>query len=368
MRSRRRSLLVAGAALAILVAGLGPARVAQGAEDSNPPEAECNPDGRLFCIDVTTFSGITASDSNRADGDRFTWVEWQVRNEGGSTLTHVTVTVTLTDFCGLVECGQQTSAFVMPDSSRACSLGGSILTCRYKNLSGGGNTGDPTRIYLKTADRPATRSVIEVTGTVKERRNDANQCAATTAQGNDPNCDTFTTSVTSSYEPVQNAAFTFALPGSSFHLATNDELSSYDFTSGSQTIFRADFQTLFPPACGSTPSPTCFQRILEVIALDAPEDGYNDGPIVFYARLTKLPPGVTVNNVVGIHTYDDGHVRVIGDVSGERSKKGCTTEFSSQIPIPSICAVKVNAMTKSGSAGAIDVWLWDSENGRVGYG
>jgi hypothetical protein len=351
-------LLVAGAALAILVGGLGPAGVAKGAEESNPPEAECNPDGRLFCIDVTTFSGITASDPTRANGDRFTWVEWQVRNEGKSTLTHVTVTVMLSDFCGPDECDEATSAFVLPDSSNACSLNGSTLTCTYMNLKRGGDTGDPTRVYFKTADRPATHSVIEVTATVKERHHDANPCDPRI----DPNCDTFATSVTSSYEPVQNAASSFALPGSSLHLATNDERSSYDFTSSSPTVFRADFQAIFPPACGSTPSPTCFQRILEVIPVDAPEDGYNDGPIVFHARLTGLPPKVSAKNLVAIHTYDDGQVRVIGDQSGERSNKGCTTVFSPQIPIPSVCAVKVKG------AGAIDAWLWDSENGRVGWG
>jgi hypothetical protein len=360
MRSRRRALVVAGTALAILVAGLGSAGVARSAENSNPPEAECNPDGRLFCIDVTTFSGITASDSTRADGDRFTWVEWQVRNEGGSTLTHPTVTVTLADFCGLDECNVTTSAFVMPDSSNACSLSGSALTCSYENLSSGGDTGDPTRIYFKTADLPATHTGIQVTGTVKERDNDANPCDPRI----DPNCDTFTTSVTNSYEPVENAAFTFALLGSSFHLATNDEFSSYDFTSSSAAIFRADFHALFPPACGSTPSPTCFQRILEVIPVGAPATGYNDGPIVFYARLTNLPPKVNANNVVAIHTYDDGHVEIIGDAKNERSKStGCTTEFSPQIPIPSVCAQGVK-----GLPGAVDIWLWDRKNGRVGYG
>jgi hypothetical protein len=99
------------------------------------------------------------------------------------------------------------------------------------------------------------------------------------------------------------------------------------------------------------------------VSTDPPTTGYNNGPVVFYARLTNLPSGVNENNVVAIHTYDDNSVQTIGDQSSERSSKGCTFTYSTQIPVPSICAQKVQGLSKT-----IDVWVWDSQNGGVKFG
>jgi hypothetical protein len=55
--------------------------------------------------------------------------------------------------------------------------------------------------------------------------------------------------------------------------------------------------------------------------------------------------------------------RVIGDQSFERSNKGCVPAYVTQIPVPSVCAKKVQGQQQT-----LDVWLWDSHNGRNGYG
>ena len=78
--------------------------------------------------------------------------------------------------------------------------------------------------------------------------------------------------------------------------------------------------------------------------------------------MTNLPQGVNANNVTATHTYDDTTSQIIGDVSAERSSSGCTFTYSNQIPVPSICAKKVQGMQ------AVDVWVWDSQNGGIKFG
>jgi hypothetical protein len=373
--------LVAGFVLAFAVVAIGSAGIASGAQVTNPASSECNPDGRAFCIDVTTWDGITASDPARPGGTRYTWVEWEMSNAGGSTLTNPAVVVSLKDFdCSaqvppppgqdpLTGCTalSQTSAIQGTTVPSGCTVSGSTLTCTYASIPAGGDTG-VRRVYFKTGNEPTTHTRITVRGTVKERGNDAGSGAGGCAPA-DPNCDTFETFVDNSYEPLPNAAFTFALNGSKFYLETDDQLgtaslgaSSFTFTSGSAAIFRTEFRA-DPSVCG-TPSPTCFQRTLSVQAVDASPGNYNSGPLVFYARLTNVPSGVTDRSVVATHTYDDSTSQVIGDQDTERTKTaGCTFTYSTQIPLPSICAQKVK-----GVAQALDVWVWDTTNGVIKFG
>jgi hypothetical protein len=276
------------------VAALGAAVTAQGSQVNNP-EA-CNPTGRAFCLTVSTFSNITASNPARSDGKRYTWVEWSLRNATGSTLTHPTITVSLADVCGAGACSALTSAFVLPASPNVCSPSGSSLTCTYPNLAAGASSAT-TRIYFKTADAPATASVISVTGTVKERSNDANPC------GTDPNCDTFTTTIANSYEPEPNASYSFALTGKRFHLAADNELSSFDFTSASTAPFLAQLQVQAPSTAFCFGAVPCFDRTLVATTDHAPGFGAAN-PVVFYARLINPPGGVNQNNLAAVHFYD----------------------------------------------------------------
>jgi hypothetical protein len=371
--------LVTGVALVISVVAIGSAGVASGAEVSTQ---KCNISdtgqdlGRDFCVNVTTFSGITASDTNPPpgiDGKHYTWVEFKMTNTGGSTLTNPRITASLTDFCGgTVVCTAGnppkpvvTSEFVNLPANCAFGASKATITCTYTNIPASNpDVSTPTtKVYFKTGDVPATSSSIDVQGTVKERANDSNPCIA-----GDPNCDTVATSIVNSYEPDPFAGVSFALDGKQVYLATNDKLSSFVFKSGSGSPFRADFTTTFPTECGTSPSPTCFFRTLNVVAtFDGPAIEYNNGPVVFYARLTGLPPGVTDKKVNAIHTYDPVTglaPRIIGDDPGERSseksKEGCTFTFSTAIALPSICAKDVK-----GVPGAIDVWVWDTKNGQI---
>jgi hypothetical protein len=283
-----------GLAVCAIVATLGAVVPAQGGLITNP-EA-CNPTGRLFCITVSTFSNVTASDPSRPAGKRYTWVEWSLRNASGSTLTHPTITVSLADICGAAGCSSLSSGFVLPASPGVCSPSGSSIVCTYPNLAAGASTGT-TRIYFKTADAPATSSVIGVNGTVKERANDANLC------GGDPNCDTFTTSIVNSYEPELNAAYSFALNGKRFHLAADNELSSFDFTSASASTFFAQLQVQGPSTTYCFGDVPCFDRTLLVSTEQAPGFGPTN-PVVFYARLADPPSPINQNNLSAIHFYD----------------------------------------------------------------
>jgi hypothetical protein len=277
-----------------IVAALGAAIPSQGGVVNNP-EA-CNPTGRLFCITVSTFSNVTASSPARSDGKRYTWVEWSLRNAAGSSLTHPTITVSLADVCGAAACSTHTSAFVLPASPNVCSPSGASLVCTYANLAAGADTGT-TRVYFKTADAPATNSVIGVTATVKERANDANSC------GSDPNCDTFTTSIANSYEPEPNAAYSYALTGKRFHLASDNELSSFDFTSASAVTFFAQLQVQDHSTAYCFGDVPCFDRTLLANTQAAP--GFSStNPVAFYARLANPPPGINQNNLSAIHFYD----------------------------------------------------------------
>ena len=441
---RRTGLVLCGLLVCTFVAMLGPASVASGGPVSSDPAAECNPAGRAFCVDVTTFSNITASDPSRqTDGKRYTWVEWFLTNTGGATLTNVKATVTMKDYdCSAYvppagdperapnpaagDCGAaltQSSAFTAAPSGCTLQVSTQTLTCNYANLPAANpDVATPTkRAYFKTANLPATHSVITVLGTVKERGNDAGStggCAAT-----DPNCDTHATSVVNSYEPDDNAAYTFVTAdGQSFYLETNDKLSSYRFTADTPAPFRADF-VVDAGAC-ETASPTCFERTLNVTTVQGPTS-YNDGPILFYARLSDAPSGVNANTVVAVHTYDvatftvaanrftppagmDARLdtvkigsttffvvnvntttntfqlaatqggspldfvagpqvgtpeRIIGDQSFERSSKGCVFAYSNNIPVPSICGDKAQGLSQT-----IDAWVWDSHNGSNRFG
>jgi hypothetical protein len=277
-----------------VVAALGAAIPSQGGVVNNP-EA-CNPTGRLFCMTLGTFSNVTASSPALSAGKRYTWVEWSMRNASGSTLTHPTITVSLADVCGTAGCNTATSAFVLPASPDICSPIGSSLVCTYPNLASGASTAT-TRVYFKTADAPATSSVIRVQGTAKERTNDANPC------GTDPNCDTFATSIVNSYEPEPNAAYSFALDGKRFHLATDNELSSFEFTSASAAPFLAQLQVQDHSTAYCFGTVPCFDRTLLASTQAAP--GFSAAnPVVFYARLVNPPSSVNQNTLSAIHFYD----------------------------------------------------------------
>jgi hypothetical protein len=368
---QRASLMFLGLVVCLAVVALGSAGVAGGAENS---AQKCNVSdtgqdlGRDFCVDVKTYSGITASDTNPpagTDGKHYTWVEFNMINTGGSTLTNPRLVASLSDFCGAEQCASTTSEFVDFPANCTANASKSSLTCTYANVPAANpDASTPTtRAYFKTANAPATASKIDVQGTVKERANDANPCVT-----GDPNCDTVTTSIVNSYEPDANTGVSFALNGKQIYLATNDKNSSFAFKSGHPTPFRADFTTTFPTECGASPSPTCFFRLLNVTpTFDGPAAEYNDGPVVFYGRVSGLPQGVTDKTINAIHTYDAFTglpPRIIGDDPSERSdnkkKEGCTFTWTPAIALPSICAKDVKGMP-----GTMDVWVWDNDNGQI---
>jgi hypothetical protein len=418
-RMRRRVwFCLFGLLLGLLVLALGSAARAEVVGVS-----DCLKTGRMFCLSVDTFQNITASDAARTDGKRFTYADWQISNPSANTftLTHPTIIVTLTDYCGAdVVCpkAQQTSAFVLPASPNACSGGGQSITCTYANLAPGGQA-PLTTAYFKTADSPATGTLITVTGIVKERSNDANGC-----QTGDPNCDTFTKTLFNSYEPLPYEADTYALNGLPFHLASDAGNYAFDFTSHSAAPFLAHFEALDPSQTsdwcfGTVP---CFDRTLFV---DTKENVAYGTHVLFYARLSNLP--VSANNLNFVHFYDpidftvsssrfspntgldfsrmDGvqigttkyyvvgyqptsnsfqlstsaggppssfpdstalagsPIRIIGDQNDERTMNtGCTFTFSNAIPIPSICDKKVK-----GTSGTYDAYVWDQGNGHGTY-
>jgi hypothetical protein len=321
----RARLSFVGLILGVLIAALGPGGSARAAEIGTTPAEKCNPTGRTICLTVTTFENITASDATRSDGKRFTWVQWTLRNGSGTTLTHPTVIVSLADLCGT---GQQqgfctnppstTAQFELPavtvaqdgteTPTNACSVSGGNLVCTYPNLAAGAPAA-VTKAYFKTADLPATASVISVTGAVKERSNDGNPCNL-----GDPNCDTFTVPITNSYEPDLNAAFTFALPGKRFNLPANDLLSSFTFTSANAKNFLTTFKVLAPSTdfCFDVENVKCFDRTLFASTQSA--TGFSGtNPVVFYARLLDPPVGVTKKSLDAIHFYDAVQLTAAGN-------------------------------------------------------
>jgi hypothetical protein len=276
------------------------------AEPTNSdPNLECNTDGRAVCVHVTTFQGITASDATRSDGKRYTWVEWQVRNAGGTSLTHPTTTVRFQDICGASNCsGTSTVSLVAPLPSN-CSTSTGDLVCTYPNLPAN-MPGPITRVFFKTANLPATASKITVTATVNERGSDAGSnpnCEAT-----DPNCDTWPVSVVNSYEGDPEAGVTFALSGNRYNLPTNDLSASITFTANSPVNQLTTFNKL-----GLTPS-FCFSDVECYGSVLFADTGgvqtFGSGnPVVFYARLNNPP--VPQSKIWAIHIYDDtGFTRV----------------------------------------------------------
>ena len=320
MRTRVR-LSFAGLILGVVIAALGPGATARAGEIGTTPPEACNPTGRQICITLRTFEGITASDPTRTDGKRFTWVEWKLRNGGGSKLTHPAATVSIADLCDAVACaGPSTAQFALPLPS-GCTLQGSNLVCTYPSLAAGAETAF-TRAFFKTADRtaarPVTAGVVSVTAEVKERSNDGNPCAS-----GDPNCDTFTNSITNSYEPDPNAAFTFSVGTNRFHLPTNDGLSSFSFTGPGTSGFLASFRKLsLSESAAFCFSITCTDRALEVSTQGVLSFGVST-PMLFFSRL--LNASGAANKVSAVHFYDS---RTLAVLAGNRLTPGTTPSFA----------------------------------------
>ena len=302
MRNRARLGLV-GLLLCFVIAAFGPAVSARAAETSSNPTQECNTDGRAVCVHVTTFQNITASQPTISNGNRFTWVEWQVRNAGGTSLTHPTTTLRFQDICGAVNCsGASTVSLVAPLPAN-CSTSTGNLVCEYPNLPA--NTPGPTtRVFFKTANLPATASRITVTATVNERGSDAG--STPNCDPSDPNCDTWPVSVVNSYEPEDDNAYTFALSGNRFNLPTNDGSASITFTSSTSanpantlTTFKKLPATDTADFCFSDVE--CYDRVLFADTGGIQTFG-SGNPVVFYARL--FDPPVTQNKISAIHIYD----------------------------------------------------------------
>jgi hypothetical protein len=187
----------------------------------------------------------------------------------------------------------------------ACEPDDGALLCAYQNLPAG-QPAPTTRAFFKTADLPATDTIITVTALVNERANDTNPCAS-----GDPNCDEFALPITNPYEPRNDAAFTHALNGKSFHLTSNDGLSSFDFTSLSQSIFFASFKVLPPSTTHCFSTVVCFDRTLFSDTEQAP--GFStSNPVVFYIKLIDPPAGVTTKSLSAIHFYDAGSFATLG--------------------------------------------------------
>ena len=303
MNKRRIWLGLAVVTLAGAVTMLGGAVATAGVVTSGE---QCNSTGRLMCLTVSTFSDVSASQST-STGARYAWAEWSLRNRGGNTLTHPTVIVSLTDLCGANACtnpSSTTAAFVLPDSANACSPSGSSLVCTYANLNQGAGT-PTTRVYFSTALLPATSSVIKATALVKERQSDSHPCE----QG-DPNCDTLSASVITSYEPDANGAASFALPNKRFHLASNNDLSSFEFTSKNPSIFLTQFRVAPPSSSICFGDVPCFERILFADTQGSPGFGPTN-PVVFYGRSFAVAQGHCQERL------GDSLLRP-GDAAGER--------------------------------------------------
>ena len=185
--------------------------------------------------------------------------------------------------------------------------------------------------------QPSTK--IDVQATVKERGNDRVPARAP----NDPNCDTHLTHVVNTYEPEQNAAYTFALNGKQFYLETNDKHSAFGFKSDNATPFQSLF-VVDLSGCDAGAPATCFERTLNT-STDPPTTGYNDGPVLYFARLTDTASGVNANNVVAIHNYDNG---IDGRPSATRAPSGRTRAARS----PSRTRSRAEHLREEGSGGA----------------
>jgi hypothetical protein len=416
---RRLWPVFGGLAVCATVVVLGVAVPAQARPVHNPKP--CDATGSLFCVTAAAFSNVTASNPARPDGKRWTWVEWSLENASRSSIEHPTITVSLSDVCGADACSALSSAFVLPAAPDVCAPSGSALVCSYPKLAAGAST-DTTRIYFKTADAPATSTVIDVTAEVKKKK---------WAH------DTASTAVVVAYEPDASAAASFALDGKPLHLAANDELSSFDFTSASAAPFLARLQVEEPSPIYCFGDVPCFDRTL--VASTEQAAGFSAAnPVVFYARLVDPPHGISEKTLSAVHFYDPvtlqanaaskrftgpagtsfaridgvtfdagvsaviaagtyfvidyraadgsfklaakkwgppvkplssapvtgGPIRVIGDQKDERSTTSCTTAPAAiDFPVPSICVLKL----KVNGHKALDNWVWDASNGRIGW-
>ena len=265
---QRASLMFLGLVVCLAVVALGSAGIAGGAENS---AQKCNVSdtgqdlGRDFCVDVKTFSGITASDPNAPQGTvgtRYTWVEFKLTNTGGTTLSNPRIVASLSDFCGAAQCASTTSQFVDFPANCTPNASKTSLTCTYANIPGRAADGyDPCVLQDGRRSRRRPRGSTSPA---------PSRSAATTpvaGLGDAPlPTRTATRSRRSSSTRTSRSRTTgvsFALNGKQIYLATNDKNSSFAFKSGHATPFRADFTTTFPAECVAPVSPTCFYRIAE---------------------------------------------------------------------------------------------------------
>jgi len=411
MKSRLR-LSIVGLMLVVGIALFGFGTSTASGAQTNYAE-QCTP-GRALCLTVSQFENVTASQPG-SDGTRYTWVQWSLRNNGGSTLTQLSVDVSLTG----------TASFVTPLPA-GCTGSGTAITCRSGNLAGLGSS-PVTRVYFKTADAPATSNDITITAFAKEGANDGHDCPA---GGTDPNCDTNSRTITNSYEQLNDEAATWGLNGNRFNLPTNDGLSSFAFTAQGSAPFFVKFNKLTATDTASLcfSDVVCFDKPLSVDTSTVLSYGTSN-PVLFFSHLVDAP--VNASKLNAIHYYDpvaltaasnrlspgtspsfarmDGvqltsaafgltpgkyfvvgytaannsfrlsatkggtplaltagsangnPIRIIGDDNDERSTSLC----SKTLPpvgtvLPKLCAVKVGAKD-------LDAYLWDDGNGKINW-
>jgi len=423
--NRRRSLVIlCGLVLCVVVGALGSAMSAR-AEVVTNSQCLSSGRHFCLTVDTfqnITASDPSRSDGKRftwAD-----W-QMSNPSTNTFSLTHPTIKVTLTDQCGASPCpaAQQTSSFVLPAAPNACSGGGQAITCTYANIASGAST-PLTKAYFKTADSPATGTTITVTGTVKEGTNDANTCTSgdpncdtfTVTQFNSyeplpfegdtyalngnsfhlaSNDEQYAFNFTSNKptpflaqfkaldpgtNPPSNGCFGTVVCFDRTLQATTEGQLSY----GASVVFYARLSDI-PTGLNPVTSNLDAVHIYDPIDFTVASNRFTPSTSVSFARMDGLQIGSTKYYKVGYQPSDNSFqlaataggtpvsfpngtqtgspIRIIGDQSDERtSSVGCTTTFSNQIPIPSICVAKVKGMQ-----GTYDAYTWSDGNGQHTY-
>lgn len=347
-RPERRSLLVALLAAVLIGIGLGP--VGQGSAE---PISGCA--GKPLCASVADLEWASRSPS--VDDRRYMTDSIVVENSGStSNLVNISVTITWKDEPNPDTTVPTTSTFLPLNSfsdegSGSCLLTAPrTLTCSTpKSLRPGEKLMYSPLVFGTATDTNSAGTTVIVTAAAKEQDRPSKG-------GTPPNDAVVSVSNTTPYEPRDDEDLSIAGDGLSATLATASVGSQYSRLPVPASADR-ELYGLFEAACET--GFTCLPGS-QLVTTTAP----GLAPVNLWITYTgSTPGGTTEKSIVVLHDRSS-----TPEVDPVTISADCGTELFSGVEPATIPCRTVEITHLPGGIARIHVDVWDTENGKWGFG
>ncbi|HET7857120.1 MAG TPA: hypothetical protein VFL41_11745 [Gaiellaceae bacterium] len=318
LRIVRRVVLLGVAAAIVLFAG-----ATTGLAGDNPEK--CFVGGKAVCIDIDDTDDVSPSTGAVSHYMRNVV---KIRNNTGSALTNLKITLTLTDRFDNADpptTKPSTADYVEKDangnpvSTAACSesaTASNVLTCTAPNLGAAGTATDTVTLQPLVFRTSNSAGVLATTMKVDVA---AKEGGREQPSPKDPTNEQFSWSEETLLEGDPNAQRSWVFPGASVTLTTTKVGQYSTFPINVPTTFGTSLVAKLEESKASegTFCPTCFGEQLTTVATGI-FDATNIVEIQTVVPLTDVPNGVTEKNLTVLHKLDGGGTESItAKCSGE---------------------------------------------------